>query len=290
MPRMRCMLYSSCASSTWSLPAAECACRAKMSRITRVRSTTRMPSSSSSTRCWLGESSSSVTTTSASCSLASSFSSLSLPLPTYVRGWIVARCCTQVATMSTCAVRSSSRISASSRSSSAPCASTATSTARSGRASYSIILESSPTAGAYGGALWEARLLGGARSRGFGRRQLQQRVELPALLAVERAEHLVLGGRERALGLHEQAGPALGQLDQVAAAVRARPAACDQPLRLELIQQPDEVRAVDLERRASAACVLPPWSRSTVSAIRWRARRPSGAIAASERTRMCRAR
>ena len=53
------------------------------------------------------------------------------------------------ATTSTCAVRSSSRISASSRSSSAPCASTATSTARSGRASYSIIFVASPTAGAY---------------------------------------------------------------------------------------------------------------------------------------------
>ena len=35
MPRMRCMLYSSCASSTWSLPSALCACSAKMSRITR---------------------------------------------------------------------------------------------------------------------------------------------------------------------------------------------------------------------------------------------------------------
>ena len=82
MPRMRWRLYSSCASSTWSLPAAEWACSAKMSRITRVRSTTRMPSSSSSARCWLGDSSSSVTMTSASSSFASSFSSLSLPLPT----------------------------------------------------------------------------------------------------------------------------------------------------------------------------------------------------------------
>ena len=42
MPRMRWRLYSSCASSTWSLPAAEWACSAKMSRITRVRSTTRI--------------------------------------------------------------------------------------------------------------------------------------------------------------------------------------------------------------------------------------------------------
>ena len=64
------------------------------------------------------------------------FSSLSLPLPTYVRGWMLpSGAGRSVPTTSTCAVRSSSSISASSRSSSAPCASTATSTARSGRAS-----------------------------------------------------------------------------------------------------------------------------------------------------------
>ena len=41
MPRMRGRLYSSCASSTWSLPSALAACWAKMSRISCVRSTTR---------------------------------------------------------------------------------------------------------------------------------------------------------------------------------------------------------------------------------------------------------
>ena len=44
MPRMRGRLYSSCASSTWSLPSAETACWAKMSRISCVRSTTRAES------------------------------------------------------------------------------------------------------------------------------------------------------------------------------------------------------------------------------------------------------
>ena len=41
MPRMRGRLYSSCASSTWSLPSAVTACWAKMSRMSCVRSTTR---------------------------------------------------------------------------------------------------------------------------------------------------------------------------------------------------------------------------------------------------------
>ncbi len=44
MPRMRGRLYSSCASSTWSLPSAVTACWAKMSRISCVRSTTRASS------------------------------------------------------------------------------------------------------------------------------------------------------------------------------------------------------------------------------------------------------
>ena len=48
MPRMRGRLYSSCASSTWSLPSALTACWAKMSRISCVRSTTRVESASSS--------------------------------------------------------------------------------------------------------------------------------------------------------------------------------------------------------------------------------------------------
>ena len=65
MPRIRGRLYSSCASSTWSLPSALIACWAKMSRISCVRSTTRVESASSSARCWVGSSSSSTIRTSA---------------------------------------------------------------------------------------------------------------------------------------------------------------------------------------------------------------------------------
>ena len=56
---MRARLYSSCASSTWSLPSAERAWSAKMSRMIAVRSITGMPSASSRLRSWRGSSSSS---------------------------------------------------------------------------------------------------------------------------------------------------------------------------------------------------------------------------------------
>ena len=65
MPRIRGRLYSSCASSTWSLPSALTACWAKMSRISCVRSTTRAWRAFSSVRCWEGLSSSSTSSTSA---------------------------------------------------------------------------------------------------------------------------------------------------------------------------------------------------------------------------------
>ena len=51
MPRMRGRLYSSCASSTCSFPSALVACWAKMSRISCVRSTTRVSSAFSRKRC-----------------------------------------------------------------------------------------------------------------------------------------------------------------------------------------------------------------------------------------------
>ena len=63
---MRARLYSSCASSTWSLPSALWAWSAKMSRITAVRSITGTPSASSRLRSWRGASSSSQATTLAS--------------------------------------------------------------------------------------------------------------------------------------------------------------------------------------------------------------------------------
>ena len=68
-PRMRARLYSSCASSTCSLPSAELAWSAKMSRITAVRSITGTPSASSRLRSWRGSSSSSQATRLASASL-----------------------------------------------------------------------------------------------------------------------------------------------------------------------------------------------------------------------------
>ena len=58
-PRMRARLYSSWASSTWSLPSAEPAWSAKMSRMIAVRSITGTSSSCSRLRSWRGSSSSS---------------------------------------------------------------------------------------------------------------------------------------------------------------------------------------------------------------------------------------
>ena len=53
-PRMRARLYSSWASSTWSLPSAECAWSAKMSRMIAVRSITGTSSAASRLRSWRG--------------------------------------------------------------------------------------------------------------------------------------------------------------------------------------------------------------------------------------------
>ena len=61
-PRMRARLYSSWASSTWSLPSAEWAWSAKMSRMIAVRSITGTPSACSRLRSWRGSSSSSQAT------------------------------------------------------------------------------------------------------------------------------------------------------------------------------------------------------------------------------------
>ncbi len=132
IPRIRWSEYSSWASSTWSLPSAVWACWAKMSRITVVRSTTRIWSASSSARCWRGASSSSHTTTSASDSRTSSRSSSTLPGPRYVRGSGRRRCWVRVATGSTVAVRRSSCISASPSPSSDPGGREAMMTPRSG--------------------------------------------------------------------------------------------------------------------------------------------------------------
>ena len=62
-----------------SLPSAECAWSAKMSRMIAVRSMTGTPSASSRLRSWRGSSSSSQATRFASASLTARFSSSSLP-------------------------------------------------------------------------------------------------------------------------------------------------------------------------------------------------------------------
>ena len=111
-PRIRARLYSSCASSTWSLPSAEWAWPAKMSRMIAVRSTTGIPSASSRLRPWRGVSSSSHATTLASSALIAALSSSSLPGPTYVFGCGCSRCWTSARPWRRPAVRSSSSSSA----------------------------------------------------------------------------------------------------------------------------------------------------------------------------------
>ena len=74
-------------------------------------------------------------------------------------------------------------------------------------------------------------------------------MERLAFAGVEGAEHHVLGGGESAFGLGEPVRPLGGHLDDMAAAVVDRPPAGDQPLGLELVEQPDEVGRVDLQRR-----------------------------------------
>jgi hypothetical protein len=80
------------------------------------------------------------------------------------------------------------------------------------------------------------------------RRLLQQAVERLALLLVERAEDVVLGRCERQLDLAQPGAPGVGELDRVAPAILVRAAPQRQAGALELVQQADEVRAVDPER------------------------------------------
>ena len=91
---MRGRLYSSCASSTWSLPSALRACWAKMSRISCVRSTTRVWSSFSSVAAAPGRARRPRSALRARRRRMRRFSSSSFPLPTYVRGSGRARCWT----------------------------------------------------------------------------------------------------------------------------------------------------------------------------------------------------
>jgi hypothetical protein len=78
-------------------------------------------------------------------------------------------------------------------------------------------------------------------------RLLQQLVEQLALVGVERAEDVVLGGGQRALRRAQALVAGLGQVHQVAATILDRPAPRDQAVGLQLVEQADEVRAVDAE-------------------------------------------
>ena len=134
MPRIRGRLYSSCASSTWSLPSALRACCAKMSRISCVRSTTRAWSASSSERCWVGLSSSSTRSTSAAASRVGHLQLAQLALADERPRVGMRAVLDDLATGATPAVRASSRSSASSASPSTPFGNTPTTNPRSGSA------------------------------------------------------------------------------------------------------------------------------------------------------------
>ena len=91
MPVSRGIMYSSCASSTWSRDSRVRARRAKMARISSERSTTLISSSFSRLRTWAGERSSSKIARSASRSAAEALTSATLPFPMKVAGWMVPR-------------------------------------------------------------------------------------------------------------------------------------------------------------------------------------------------------
>ena len=82
-----------------------------------------------------------------------------------------------------------------------------------------------------------------------GGRLLQELVEQLALLGVEGAEDVVLRRREGALGRREALRPRGGQVDEVATTVLDRAAPGDEAVGLQLVEQADEVRAVDVELR-----------------------------------------
>ena len=142
MPRSRGSWYSSWASSTCTRPSFVRAWRAKMSRISAERSTTRRPVSSSSPRCCRGASSSSETTSSAPSRAHSATISAAFPFPTQVFGSGARRCCT-ARPATTPPAASTSEASSSSESSASKRArgwSSATRNARSGGSEVSFTL------------------------------------------------------------------------------------------------------------------------------------------------------
>ena len=113
MWRSRGKVYSSWASSTWSQAIAVRAPRAKMSRISSVRSTTFRSVAFSRLRTWAALRSTSMTMTSALSSRQSSVSSCTLPPPRKVAGSGARRCWTHSPTTTAPAVRASCPSSAS---------------------------------------------------------------------------------------------------------------------------------------------------------------------------------
>ena len=139
---------------------------------------------------------------------------------------------------------------------------------------------------------WCGRLAaaGAVGIRSAADRAQQEVVEPAALLEVEAARTSSSTAASANSAFASWRSARVGELDGVAAAVLGRAPALDQPALLELVEQPDEVRAVDPQRRGERLLVLPPWSRRSVSATRCRGRSPSGASTASARTRIRRAR
>jgi hypothetical protein len=91
-------------------------------------------------------------------------------------------------------------------------------------------------------------------------RLLEELVEQLALFGVERAEDVVLRGGQRALRCAQALVAGLGEVHEVAATILERPAPGDEPVGLQLVEQADEVRAVDAqllgERLLGAAAVV----------------------------------
>jgi hypothetical protein len=81
-----------------------------------------------------------------------------------------------------------------------------------------------------------------------GGRPLEQAIERLAFVGVQAPEDVVLGGGQGRLGLGQSADSPVGELDEVAAAVVGRPPPGDEAVGLELVEQADEVRPIDVER------------------------------------------
>jgi hypothetical protein len=73
----------------------------------------------------------------------------------------------------------------------------------------------------------------------------QQGVQRGTLLVVERPQHVVLHGGQRAFGVLERGAPRWGELDNVAPAIVGVVLTHEELVSLEVVEQPDEVARVD---------------------------------------------